>query len=335
MPGTLREHCNEQYSQLHLPANVPPLERSPSASAKRTFVQDAAPIEHYVNRMQTISQEQAIDAMPIEGAERTRFWRDTRFMGMECLTATFITHEFAPHAHETFSIGAIEAGSQISKIKGERSEAGPGYFYLINPDEIHDGHPGGSGYRYRMVYPSAELLVNIIEDVTGRAFRGTPSFSKRVLQAPDLALSFHHAHRMLEVAGSTLEAEEKMFGVLAAMFERHGSSIIAPIETREHSAVHRARDYLTENYAEDVGLEELAKVAGLSRAHLIRAFRKEFHITPHAFLTDKRVRAAKTLLRNGWSAVDAAYQCGFADQAHFSRHFKARTGVTPGAFRAG
>lgn len=298
-------------------------------------MQDGIASDHYDSRMQTISQQRAIDDTPIEGAERTRFWRDARFMGMECLTATFITHEFAPHAHETFSIGAIEAGSQISKIKGERSEAGPGFFYLINPDEIHDGHPGGSGYRYRMVYPSADLLVNIIEDVTGRPFKGTPSFSKRVLQDADLALSFHHAHRTLELAGGQLEAEERMFGVLAAMFERHGSTIITPIETREQSAVHRARDYLVENYVEDVGLEELAKVAGLSRAHLIRAFRKEFHITPHAFLTDKRVRAAKTLLRHGWSAVDAAYQCGFADQAHFSRHFKARTGVTPGAFRAG
>lgn len=185
-----------------------------------TFVQDGIASGHYGCPMQTISQEEAIEVMPIEGGERTRFWRDPRFMGMECLTATFITHEFAPHAHETFSIGAIEAGSQISKIKGERSEAGPGFFYLINPDEIHDGHPGGSGYRYRMVYPSADLLVNIIEDVTGRAFKGTPSFSRRVLQDPDLALSFHQAHRTLEVAGGTLEAEERMFGVLAAMFER-------------------------------------------------------------------------------------------------------------------
>lgn len=254
---------------------------------------------------------------------------------MECLTATFITHEFAPHAHDTFSIGAIEAGSQISKIRGERSQAGPGDFYLINPDEIHDGHPGGSGYRYRMVYPSTELLVNILEDVTGRPFKGTPSFSKRMLCDPDLAHSFYHAHKALEHATGALEAEERMFGVLATMFERHGSTIIVPVETKEQSAVQRARDYLTENYAQDIGLEELAKVAGLSRAHLIRAFRRQFHITPHAFLTDKRVRAAKTLLRHGWSAVDTAYQCGFADQAHFSRHFKARTGVTPGAFRAG
>ncbi|KKA15842.1 AraC family transcriptional regulator [Sinorhizobium meliloti] len=272
--------------------------------------------------------------MPLEGAERTRFWRDPRFKGMECLSATFITHEFAPHAHDTFSIGAIEAGSQISTIKGERSQTGPGDLYLINPDEIHDGHPGHEGYRYRMIYPSTDLLVEILEDVTGRSFRGTPSFSRLLLTDRELALGFQRAHRALEGKVGTLEADESMFGFLARLFERHGNAIIVPLQTRESSAVHRARDYLVENYTHDIGLEELAKLAGLSRAHLIRAFRKEFHITPHAFLTDKRVREAKALLRRGWSAADTAYHCGFADQAHFSRHFKARTGVTPGAYRS-
>ncbi|WP_034854254.1 AraC family transcriptional regulator [Sinorhizobium sojae] len=285
--------------------------------------------------MHTISQEEATGAMPLKGAERTRFWRDHRFNGMECLSATFITHEFAPHAHDTFSIGAIEAGSQISTIKGERSRTGPGDFYLINPDEVHDGHPGADGYRYRMIYPSVELFVEVLEDVTGRPFRGTPCFSRQWLTDPELAGAFHRAHRTLEGKAGALEADEGLFSFLATLFQRHGSAIIVPVRSRESSAVHRARDYLIENYARDIGLDELAKVAGLSRAHLIRAFRKEFHITPHAFLTDKRVREARGLLRLGWSAADTAYQCGFADQAHFTRHFKARTGVTPGAFRAG
>jgi len=285
--------------------------------------------------MHTISQEEATEAMPLEGAEQARFWRDPRFGGMECLSATFFTHEFAPHAHDTFSIGAIEAGCQISTIKGERSQTGPGDFYLINPDEVHDGHPGSDGYRYRMIYPSVELFIEVLEDVTGRSFHGTPCFSRQWLTDPDLAVAFRRAHQTLEGNTGTLEADEAMFSFLATLFQRHGSAIIAPLGTRESSAVHRARDYLIENYSRDISLDELAKVAGISRAHLIRAFRKEFHITPHAFLTDKRVREARTLLRRGWWAADTAYHCGFADQAHFTRHFKARTGVTPGAFRAG
>ena len=84
--------------------------------------------------MQNISQEQATDAMPLAGAETTRFWRDRRFGGMECLSATFLTHEFAPHAHDTFSIGAIESGSQIATIRG--SDHRPSV-ETIDPTPLH------------------------------------------------------------------------------------------------------------------------------------------------------------------------------------------------------
>ena len=284
--------------------------------------------------MQNISQEQATVAMPLAGAETTRFWRDRRFDGMECLSATFLTHEFAPHAHDTFSIGAIESGSQIATIRGAREASGPGDLYLINPGETHDGAPTDGGYRYRMIYPDMALFREILEDVTGRAFHGTPAFGKQILHDPKLANAFLEAHRTLETGAGALETGQGMFLVLDAMFRQHGSSIIIPVDSAERSAVRRARDYLVEQYESDIGLEELAAIAGLSRAHLIRAFRKEFHITPHAFLTDVRVRIARRKLQAGELPAEIALECGFADQAHFTRHFKARTGLTPGQYRA-
>ncbi|KKX30242.1 AraC family transcriptional regulator [Rhizobium sp. LC145] len=285
--------------------------------------------------MQNVSQEQAADFMPLARAEKTRFWRDRRFHGMECLTATFLTHEFAPHAHDTLSIGAIESGSQIATIRGARENSGPGDLYLINPGEIHDGAPAGGGYRYRMIYPDMALFREILEEVTGRSFHGTPAFGRQILHDQPLADAFLKAHRMLEEGAGALETGQGMYMVLAAMFQRHGSSIIVPVDTSERSAIRRARDYLMENYASDIGLEELAAVAGLSRAHLIRAFRKEFHITPHAFLTDIRIRKARRMLGGGAPPAEVALECGFADQPHFTRHFKARTGLTPGQYRAG
>jgi AraC-like DNA-binding protein len=284
--------------------------------------------------MQNVSQEQAADHMPLAPAEITRFWRDSRFGGMECLSATFLTHEFAPHAHDTFSIGAIERGAQVATIRGISESSGPGDLYLINPGEIHDGAPGDGGYRYRMIYPDMALFREILEDVTGKSFQGTPAFGKQILHDQALADAFHKAHRTLEEGSGALETSQAMFLVLDAMFRRHGSSIIVPVDTTERTAVRQARDYLVENFASDVGLEELATVAGLSRAHLIRAFRKEFHITPHSFLTDIRIRAARRRLREGGQPAEIALECGFADQAHFTRHFKARTGLTPGQYRA-
>ncbi len=284
--------------------------------------------------MHNVSQRQATDAMPTVLTERTRFWRDQRFRNMECMAATFITHEFSPHSHDTFSIGAIEAGCQVAMIRGERAHTGPGALYLINPGETHDGQPGADeGYRYRMVYPDVALFTEILEEATGRAFRGTPSFSRQLLVDPHLAEAFNRAHSRLEDGSSELESEESMYTVLSAMFSRHGSAIIVPQNFSEPVGVRRARDYILAHFDHEIGLEGLAREAGLSRAHLIRAFRRHYFITPHAYQTDLRIRHARHLLRSGESPADTALACGFADQAHFTRHFKARTGLTPGKYR--
>jgi AraC-like DNA-binding protein len=254
---------------------------------------------------------------------------------MECLTASFITHEFSPHSHDTFSIGAIEKGCQVAMIRGEREHTGPGALYLINPGEIHDGQPGApEGYRYRMIYPDMAVLTDIIEDMTGRAFHGTPSFARQLLTDRPLAAAFNRAHRAIE-EGTALEGEEGMYGVLATMFARHGSAIIHAPDYQEPLAMRRVKDYIAGHFDEEIGLEALAKVAGLSRAHMIRAFRKHYFITPHAYQTDLRIRHARRLLRAGATPSDTAAACGFADQAHLTRHFKARTGLTPAVFRAG
>ncbi|KQZ62999.1 AraC family transcriptional regulator [Rhizobium sp. Root149] len=285
--------------------------------------------------MHNVSQQQAAEATPVSGTERTRFWRARHFRDMECLTASFITHEFSPHSHDTFSIGAIENGCQVANIRGEREATGPGALYLINPGEIHDGQPGGpEGYRYRMIYPDTALLVDIIEDMTGRAFHGSPSFSRQLLTDAPLAAAFNRAHRAVEEE-TGLAGEQGMYGVLANMFKRHGSAIIHLPEYSEPVAMRRVRDYIAQNFDQDIGLEVLARIAGLSRAHMIRAFRKHYFITPHAYQTDLRIRHARHLLREGATPSDTALACGFADQAHLTRHFKARTGLTPAVFRAG
>ncbi len=287
--------------------------------------------------MHSVSQQEAAEANPVSRQEQTRFWRDGRFRDMECLSASFITHEFSPHSHDTFSIGAIEVGCQVASIRGMREYTGPGALYLINPGEVHDGQPGApEGYRYRMIYPDVALLTDIIEDVTGRAFNGMPSFGRQLLTDPELARSFNLAHSRIEAGEvAALEGEESMYCVIATMFARHGSDMIRAPDHNEPLAMRRVRDYIAAHFDEEIGLEALARVAGLSRAHMIRAFRKQYFITPHAFQTDMRIRHARHLLRMGATPSDTAAACGFADQAHMTRQFKARTGLTPGVFRAG
>jgi len=66
---------------------------------------------------------------------------------------------------------------------------------------------------------------------------------------------------------------------------------------------------------------------------LLRVFRKELGIPPHAYLTQVRVLRAKKLLSVGIPIAQVAWETGFADRSHLNRHFKRLVGVAPGQYQ--
>jgi len=89
------------------------------------------------------------------------------------------------------------------------------------------------------------------------------------------------------------------------------------------------RDYLSRHYDRRVVLDDLSALTGWSKYRLIRAFTREMGITPYSYLVTVRVGEAKKRLEAGATPLDAALSCGFADQSHFSNHFKRLIGLTP------
>jgi AraC-like DNA-binding protein len=65
---------------------------------------------------------------------------------------------------------------------------------------------------------------------------------------------------------------------------------------------------------------------------VIRAFRRELGVTPHAYLIGVRTERAARLLMHGGAIADVAAEAGFSDQSHLTRHFKRRFGMTPRSF---
>ena len=81
-----------------------------------------------------------------------------------------------------------------------------------------------------------------------------------------------------------------------------------------------------------ISLDELATHAELSRFHFVRAFKRHTGFTPHAFQIRLRLERARALLTSGVSPAETAVSVGFADQSHFTRHFKRLFRMTPGEF---
>jgi AraC family transcriptional regulator len=98
----------------------------------------------------------------------------------------------------------------------------------------------------------------------------------------------------------------------------------------------RVRDYVEANLSAELSLAELADVAGLSRFHFSRSFRRAAGIGVHRFVTVRRIERAKTLLKEtDLSLAEIALAVGFQDQAAFTTRFRLSVGAPPGRFRSG
>lgn len=94
----------------------------------------------------------------------------------------------------------------------------------------------------------------------------------------------------------------------------------------------RALSHIERNFTDSVYVEELAALAGLSVCRFVTVFRMQVGLTPHRFICHRRIRYAKTLLREGVPMAQVASDAGFFDQSHLSRHFKSVCGITPGRY---
>jgi transcriptional regulator of acetoin/glycerol metabolism len=100
------------------------------------------------------------------------------------------------------------------------------------------------------------------------------------------------------------------------------------------AAMRRVREYVDAQLGVSMDLATLAGVAGVSLHHFARGFKQSIGVTPHHYLTQKRVERAQDLLSNtDLSVSEIALAVGFSDQSHLARHFRQMLGVTPGQFR--
>jgi transcriptional regulator GlxA family with amidase domain len=102
---------------------------------------------------------------------------------------------------------------------------------------------------------------------------------------------------------------------------------------RDDRALRVASEYLADRPERNVGLDELAAVAGIGKFRLVRLFRERTGLPPHALQVAHRVRAARRLLEAGETIAATATATGFADQSHLHRHFQRTLGVTPGEYQ--
>jgi AraC-like DNA-binding protein len=266
-------------------------------------------------------------------AEYSTYFRPYGVAGVEALHARFVHHAYRPHSHPTWTVAVVERGAARFALDATQQRAAEGELFVLEPEAVHTGRAAvPEGWTYKVLYIEPGILHDWAErdGAMPRAARWV------VFRDAALRAALHRAHAALAVAPSGLAVDEALLDAVAALRPhlRPGPPAAAARGRTEHAAVRRAHDHLRDRWDDRVTLAELSAVAGLSRFELVRRFRLQTGVTPHAFQINLRIEHARRQLAAGVPPAEVAAICGFADQPHLGRVFKRAVGVSPGRYAA-
>jgi AraC-like DNA-binding protein len=266
--------------------------------------------------------------------EKADFEIANAFNGIEVVNANYTKQTFSKHVHEGYTIGVIEYGAQRFYRSGSSHLAGKNSTILVNADDVHTGESATpNGWGYRAMYPTPEHFRQISIDLyNGKNV--TPYFQPSVIEDPQLAQQLRLIFSQVKVNSPKLLMETLFYATLMSLTLRHSSTNTFPKDiSGSKQKLLLAREFLDSYPQEDISLEQLAAISGLSQFHFIRQFKKYFDLAPHAYQIQARLKKAKGLLMLGVKSSQVALDCGFHDQSHFTHHFKKALGTTPSRFQ--
>lgn len=260
-----------------------------------------------------------------EVAERGKNWFVEAPGDIQRIEACLTGVAFAPHRHDTYTIGITLGGIQSFTYRGVERASRPGQVVVLHPDEQHDGRAGDSkAFRYRAAYIPPADIQRALNGQTLPFVQGGVSTDARLHEAATALL------RDFERPLSSLEYQDALYDLALAL--QAAAGVTVAIRRASLEAATAARDYIEASLSRGFSLEDLERETGHCRWQLSRCFRAVFGTSPYRYLTLRRLDQARRMIRDGGAIAAIAYDCGFSDQSHFGRVFKQTYGLTPKAW---
>ncbi len=239
---------------------------------------------------------------------------------------------YKAHSHPTFSIGAVDGGKSIfnSHFVGTQPIES-GTLVLIPAHVEHSCNPEpDQAWSYQMMHLDMQWLKHLLEE-TVQDFRcdAIPQYQPKLYKSEQLYRNFSHLNRNLfDHSISYSQKEQLLIQTLTALLfpNLHLDSLVI-----NHYAQQEFQQLLREISTSEAlfSLQDLSEQSGLSRYAIIRLFKTNLGLTPHAYQLNLKINQARKLLKQGKDIAEMSYQLGFSDQSHFQRVFKQLTGTTP------
>jgi AraC family transcriptional regulator len=236
--------------------------------------------------------------------------------------------------HDSVTIGAVVAGSFTYRGENGRALMHPGSLLLGNHGRCFEcGHDHGIGDRCIVFDYAPEFFAEVAASRAGSAgYR----FGAMTLPASNRLMPVIAGIEGLAEDGSPLRLDEAAVGVVEIVVGALSGHAAAPPRTsaRDERRIAHVLHYIEENAAEPLDLGLLADIAGCSKYHFLRCFRRTVGMTPYQYLLMIRMRrAALRLATTPASVASIAFEAGFGDLSTFNNRFRDLFGMSPRAHR--
>ncbi len=245
--------------------------------------------------------------------------RRLRVFDLEHVRHHQLGQEWVPHWHDEWSLGAVVQGQCRCSVAGRPFLARTGDLIAIAPGIVHTGAltaPTHSGpVLVTMLYVPTSWLVQA--GLEGPARSGT-------VRAPLLAREAGELASAEEVQAWLRRAIPRLNRALRPSPTAAGESVPSDAERALLGLVQSAI------LAGEQTVSGLARRCAVSRERIYRVLKLRLGMAPAEYLRGVRLHRAKHMVTQGVAVASVAVECGFADQAHFTRWFRRAFGYTPG-----
>ena len=240
------------------------------------------------------------------------------------------SHVYPMHTHESWTLLIVDDGMIRYDLHRHEHGALLQAVTLLPPRVPHNGRAAtSSGFRKRVVYLE---LAHLAASLIGRAV------DQPVLFDPLLRQRVSQLHLALVEPGGELEAESRLAFVAERLQQHlggHADALGTGAPETGAPVAHQLRELIDAGFRDKVTLRQASEAIHAHPAHLVRMFSREFGISPHQYLTGRRVDLARKLLLDGVPPSAAAATVGFFDQSHLNRSFRRLLGTSPGRYAGG
>lgn len=228
------------------------------------------------------------------------------FLGYEhCAPAK----SFGPYIRNYYIIHVILKGEGVFKTKKGEFHLSSGNAFIIKPNEI-------TTYVADSKNPWSYAWI---------AFNG--SYARKlddISPVQNVSTAFFNELKELYDSDENFTAE-KCVSLLFNMFSNFNKNI-------NKNFVDKIKNYIENNYMQDIKIENLTYIIGYDRRYLSRVFKEKTNLSIKEYLTEIRLKNAEIFLRDGYCVKDTALLCGYKDPFAFSKAFKLKFGLSPTKF---